>query len=270
MATPLSTLADLDRLDQLASRDTPVNRLDPRVKLIATAAFILCVVSFERHTVSALLPFLIFPVALAARGDIPIPLLAGKIAPALPFALLAGILNPLLDREIVMIAGTVPVGAGWLSFCSIGLRCLLTVSAALVLLATTGLHGICHAMERLGAPRPFVLQLLFMYRYLSVLGGEASRMALARQLRSCGARGGDHGSAAAAIGSLLARSMERSRRINEAMLARGFRGSFPERSDLSPGRADGLFLAGWCALFGVLRIYDIPALAGRVIGRYLA
>lgn len=270
MTSPLSVLTDLDQFDLLATRDITVNRIDPRAKVVVTAIFIVCVVSFERHTVSALLPFFIFPVALINWADIPLASLGRKIALALPFALLAGIFNPFLDHETIMIAGAVPVSAGWLSFCSILLRCLLTVSAALVLLATTGFHGICRALERLAAPRMLVLQMLFMYRYLFVLAGESSRMAMARGLRSFGKRGRGHGSAAAAIGCLLSRSIDRSRRIHEAMLARGFQGRFHERLQHRTTWADAAYVLAWCTLFVALRSYDLPALVGDLIGRWLA
>ena len=65
VATGLSTL---DRLDRLARQDTAVHRVDPRAKVVATAVFVVCVVSFDRYEVVALLPFVVFPVVLAAEG----------------------------------------------------------------------------------------------------------------------------------------------------------------------------------------------------------
>ena len=76
------------------------------------------------------------------------------------------------------------IGCGWISFASILLRFTLTVTAALTLIATTSFTGICMALEKMGCPRVFALQLLFLYRYLFVLVDEASRLIRARALRT--------------------------------------------------------------------------------------
>jgi len=55
------------------------------------------------------------------------------------------------------------------SFLSIMLRFTLTVASALLLVATTGFNGVCLALDTLGAPKAFVVQLFFLYRYLFVL-----------------------------------------------------------------------------------------------------
>ena len=55
-------LSALDRLDRLARLDTPVHRVDPRAKVVATAVFIVCVVSYGKYELLGLLPFALFPV----------------------------------------------------------------------------------------------------------------------------------------------------------------------------------------------------------------
>jgi cobalt/nickel transport system permease protein len=73
----------------------------------------------------------------------------------------------------------------------------------------------------------------FMYRYLGVLGEEATRMSRARASRSADPSGKGGGSMAwrarvtgQMVGSLFLRSYERSERIFAAMQARGFEGEF--------------------------------------------
>ncbi len=58
---------DFKQLDLLALRQTAVHRLDPRAKVLTTLCFIVCVVSFDKYQISAMLPFLIYPVALIAK-----------------------------------------------------------------------------------------------------------------------------------------------------------------------------------------------------------
>jgi cobalt/nickel transport system permease protein len=260
-----SALDDLRTLDSLASRDTILAHRDPRAKLAATLAFIVTVVSFDRYQVGALLPLALYPIALAALGDIPSRLLLRALWLASPFAVLVGIFNPLLDRATMLSLAGVELSAGWVSFTAILLRFALTASAALVLVASTGMQPLCAALTRLGVPRVFTVQLLFLYRYLFVLAGEASRMATARSLRA-----GDHSRMsptvyASLLGHLLLRAFERARRVHGAMLARGFDGELRHADSWRWRRSDSLFTAGWGAFFAWVRIVDLPAAIGALL-----
>ncbi len=255
---------DLTRFDTLSRLDTPIHRLDPRVKVLTTLLFIVVVVSFDKYRVSALLPFVLYPVVLIALGNLPLKYLAGKVVLAAPFAFFIGVFNPLLDREVLVRLGPVEVAGGWVSFGSILIRFALTVTAALALVATTGIYDLCCALDRLGLPRAFTVQLLFLHRYLFVLVEEASRMHRARSLRSFGTRGTGLRIYAHMIGQLLLRTLERAQRVHAAMLCRGFNGELKVSRTWSIGRKDVLFLFGWCAAFALMRIYDLPAWVGRI------
>ncbi len=259
-----AALADLRSLDELAARDTRLTRFDPRAKLVAAAVFVLVVVSFDRHAVAALLPLAVFPLALAVLGDLPAAPLLRKLALAAPFALMVGLFNPWLDREQVPVFGDVTLAAGWWSFASILLRFGLTVGTALVLVAGTGMGPLCAALARLGLPRVFTVQLLFLYRYSFVLGAEAARMATARRLRSAGRRPA-LASYGPLLGHLLLRAFQRARRIHQAMLARGFDGELRSLRTLRWQPRDTLFVLGWCGAFAVLRAVDLPQWLGALL-----
>ena len=265
-----AALRDLHALDLCATRDTPLHRLDPRAKVVVTLVFMVCVASFDRYTVAPLVPFLLFPVALAARGGIPLRFLLRKILLALPFALLVGAWNPVLDRAPLVVLGPLTLSGGWVSFCSILLRALLTVAAALCLIAVTGFPAVCAALERLGMPRVFAVQLLFLHRYLFVLADEGGRMARARELRTVAGRGLGLASYGPLIGSLLLRTWERAERVHRAMLSRGFQGDFPVRRPYRFGRHEALFTLGWCALFILLRFVNLPQFVGTIITEALS
>ena len=89
---------EADRLDRLSYLDSPAHRLDPRAKLLATLAFVVAVVSFPKYEVSALTPFVFFPLLLAGAGGIPLGLIARRVVIVSPFAIMIGLFNPLLDR----------------------------------------------------------------------------------------------------------------------------------------------------------------------------
>jgi cobalt/nickel transport system permease protein len=258
-------LADLGRLDRLSRQDTAVHRLDPRTKVAVTFAYLLCVVSFGKYEVTALLPFALFPVALAATGNLPFGYLARKVAAFAPFAVMVGLFNPLLDRAVVLHAGPVEISGGWVSFASILVRFALTLGAALVLVGTTSFHGVCAALERLGTPRAFATQLLFLHRYLFVLGDEAARTSRARALRSVGGRGMGMKVYGQIVGHLLLRTLDRAQRIHLAMRCRGFDGRIRSSAPLSAGWADARFALGWCAAFALFRLVHVPRLVGSLV-----
>ncbi|MEW5736520.1 MAG: cobalt ECF transporter T component CbiQ [Thermodesulfobacteriota bacterium] len=264
MAEIESSFWDIRRLDTLAFADSPIHRLDPRVKILTTLVYIVTVVSFPKYAVSALLPFLLYPVVISSLGRVPLELLARKMLPAALFAFAIGIFNPLLDRAPLFAVGPLCVSGGMVSFCSIMLRVLLTVSAALLLIATTGMEAVGSGLERLGAPKGFVVQLLFLYRYIFVLGDTASRMARARDLRSFGRRGTGIRSYATLLGHLLLRTMDRAQNIHQAMLCRGFDGEIRLGKPMRLRAADTLFLLLWSVLFLLLRQVNLSRLLGAL------
>jgi cobalt/nickel transport system permease protein len=261
-----AALDDLRALDALAGRDTTLTRRDPRAKLVTTLLFIVTVVSFDRYRVAALLPLALFPTVLAAEGDVPPRMLLRLLALASPFALLVGVFNPLLDRAPMLTLAGVELSGGWVSFASIALRFALTVGAAIVLVAGTGVPALCAGLARLGVPRVFTVQLLFVYRYLFVLAGEAARLDTARRLRSGLRPRPELAVYASLLGQLLLRAFDRAERIHGAMLARGFDGEMPHADRWRWQARDSLFLLGWSAFFAAARSVDLP----NAIGAWLA
>lgn len=265
MAKIEASFFDISHFDTLARGDSAIHGLDPRAKVITTLAFIFTVVSFGKYEIAALIPFCLFPVALVALADLPVGYLMKKLLVAAPFAFFIGIFNPLFDQQVLLELGGVSISGGWVSFGSILLRFVLTVFAALVLIATTGFTGVCSALERLGAPRAFALQLLFLYRYLFVLVEEALRMNRARTLRSFKGRGMEMKTFGHLVGQLLLRTIDRAQRIHQAMLCRGFDGEVHQLRPRRFGRPEFLFTLGWCTLFATLRLVPLPHLVGRLI-----
>jgi len=256
---------ELGRMDELSRMASPMHRLDARAKALVTLAFIVIVVSFPLHTVSALTPFLLFPVTLLALGQIPLQPFLKKILIAAPFALLVGIFNPFLDREPAAMIGSFTVTGGWLSFVSILLRFVLTVGAALALIACTGIHRLGASLEQLGAPRVFVVQLLFLYRYLFVISDEGSKMFRSVELRSEKGRPLSFRVYGSLLGTLLIRSMDRAERVYRAMAARGFNGEIRVLRPSSFGWKDAAFIVGWLAFFSVARTWNLAELLGLLL-----
>ena len=176
---------------------------------------------------------------------------------ALPFTLAA---FPLIFTVQEQIIATVSLGPLDLTISAEGLRRFLTIAVgswlsvqvALLLAFTTPFHDLVDALRELRLPRILVSIISFMYRYLAVLGDEASRMLRARDARSAvgpDGRGGGSVRWRAAVtgrmvGALFLRAYERSERIYAAMQARGFEGELRHLSARPLRRAE----IGWLAV----------------------
>lgn len=261
------SLFDLGTLDRLGQGDSAIHRLDARAKLVVTLAFVVVVVSMDKRAVGDLLPFAVFPIALLALSDIPAGFILRRMAVVAPFAVLVGAFNPWFDREVVLTIGGVAITGGWLSFVSILLRFALTIGALLLLVATTPVPALGRAAEKLGAPRVFVTQLLGLYRYLFLLTDEIHRTVRACRLRMPDDRAPGWRVFGRILGQLLLRAVARARRVYDAMLCRGFDGTWRLIDTPSMTARDWLFVAGWISAFAALRLW-LPsrALGGLLLG----
>ena len=259
-----TALIDFEALESLATKPSTLSNLDARAKLLVTLAFIFTVVSFDRYTVAGLLPLFLFPVVLAGLGHMPARILVRGVLLASPFAVMVGMFNPIFDQQVMIKVAGLGISGGWLSFASILIRFALTVSAGLILVASTGFAPLCDALRCLGVPRPFITQLLMLHRYMLVLASEGARMSLAHELRA-------NGSAlplsvyGPLLGHLLLRSVQRAQRLHQAMLSRGFDGQLHHSASLKWQTRDTMFAITCVAGLGLVRQFDLAQLAGQLV-----
>ena len=261
---------EIGRMDELGRMDTPVHRVDARAKAVVTFAFIAVVMSFPVHEVSALTPFPLFPVALVALGRIPSRQILKKILIAAPFALVVGMFNPFIDRQPLAVIGPFTVTGGWMSFGSIMLRFVMTVGAALALVACTGMNRLGAGLGQLGVPRVFIVQLLFLYRYLFVVVDEGNKMFRSVELRSERAHPLRLRTYGSLIGTLLLRSMDRAERVYRDMVSRGFDGEIRMLKRSSFRWTDSVFIGGWLAYFIAARTWNLADTLGLLLTRVLS
>jgi cobalt/nickel transport system permease protein len=228
-----------DAFDRYHETNSFMHRLDPRVKVVVTVAFILS---------NALLPdgawmafglawlFLLFANVVSNLG---VGFTFKRSFVALPFALVAITVlfspgKPLASFHFLFWDLTI-TDSGLLRFVSILIRSWLSVQMAILLVATARFPDIIHALGHLRVPTILTTIIAFLYRYLFVLGDEVFRLLRAREARSAsfvsasGQRSGRSAVWRARVagymaGQLFLRSYERSDRVYNAMLARGYRG----------------------------------------------
>lgn len=260
------SISNLRRIEDLSRGASPVHRLHPLAKLLATVAYLAAVASMPNREVVGLLPFALFPVLLAALADVPASLIMRNLAAVSPLVIGLGALNPLFDRAPADFGG-LSVPGGWLVFASLAIRCALAVSSATILVATTGMDGVGEAMRALGAPKPFVLLVFMTYRYLGLLAEEVGRSMNAYALRACGRRfpsGASVGKEARGSlpGRILVRTYERGLRIYDAMLLRGFEGEYRAGAARVFRSGDFAFVSACALCFAAARFIDLVGLLG--------
>jgi len=259
----------LGYIDRLSYKETFIHNIDARVKLAISLVFIICVVSFPKYEVLSLIPFFIFPVVFLAVGEIPLNFVLKRIALVFPFVFFIAIFNPIFERKVAFYIFNIPATYGMLSFFSILIRFVLSVSMLILLVATTSFSGICYALKYFRVPEIFITQLLFLYRYIFVLSEEAMRMVRAKDMRSFGKKGTELKFYVKLAGTLLIRSILRAEKIYYAMLARGFKGIMPYRKKRIFEKKDFIFLIVSVLLLYVFRFFDVIKLIGRIFVRGL-
>jgi cobalt/nickel transport system permease protein len=233
-------------------------------KLSVVLLYTLLLVSFGKYEVVSILPFIFFPVYLAAVGGVsPKPLLK-RLVWVEPMIITVGLLNPLFDHSTIFAWGH-EISAGWLTSASIILKGTLAVTAALLLIATTGMEGVSLSMRKLGVPKIFVLQMTMTYRYLSVLLEETARTIQAHSLRALGHNGLGRQTWGPLLGQILLRTVDRAQRVYNAMLLRGFTGEYRTGGTAVFGKSDALFILLWSAFFIVSRRFNIPFWLGSIM-----
>jgi cobalt/nickel transport system permease protein len=260
----IRSLFNIRLLEEVSSKNSPVHRVHPVIKFVVTVCYLIAVVSFDKYEISGLLPFVLYPVVLAAIANVPAWPVVKKILIMEPFIIGVGILNPLFDSHVIHV-GAMQFSAGWLTFVSLCLKSALTLSAVLILLATTGIEKIGYAMRSIFVPRLFVLQFLLTYRYISVLAQEVSRTVTAYSLRSSGRKGLNRRVWGSLPGQILMRSIDRAERLYAAMCVRGFNGEYHSGVRAPLRCTDLLYFCAVISCIAAARLWNIPQLTGFYI-----
>jgi cobalt/nickel transport system permease protein len=209
----------LDFLERYCDDDAPLQRLDARVKLLATLLYVVAVVATPVGWWRALAAEGLLLAFLVGLSGVPPRELAVRW---LGFLVLFGFLT-------VMVAPARPERAEY-GLAAVALAILakdsLAFLATLLLVQVTPFRSVLVAMRRLGVPALLVSTLQFMYRYLFVLTEELDRMVQARRARTFRRSGRlDWGLLTGLIGVLFLRAYERGEHVHAAMLARGWDGT---------------------------------------------
>lgn len=240
-------------IDSQSQKDSPFHCWDQRIKIAALLCFMFCT-AFLNH-LSWAIPALLLAVCAVAAARIPL---------RYPLRRLTA-MGGFLGMFVLVMPITVPMKNGdtllvfsYLSFVPFNTRgfflalliCVKASAIALMaepLLATASFSSTIQALADLRVPPIICRMLLLAYRYIFVFQQETARMA--KGMISRGFRKKTDMATLRIIGNflgmLLVRSFERTQRVYDAMLSRGYDGTMHGTFEFRACRVDWLKGAFW-------------------------
>lgn len=258
---------ELWELDELAAGRSPIHRLHPLGKLLATIVYVLLVVSFPKYNLSGLVGMVLYPVALYQIAGIPVSTCFHKLRLVLPLVCAVGLVNPFLDRTVLLFLGGIPVTGGMVSMVTLMLKGIYSLMASFLLIATTPIDAICAALGKLHVPGALTTLLLLTYRYIGLMIREVAVMSESYALRAPGQKGIHISAWGSFLGQLLMRSMDRGAELYSSMLLRGFTGAFYYVGVPKAGRADVVFCLASALFFLAAKAGNLAELLGSLVVR---
>jgi cobalt/nickel transport system permease protein len=219
-------------LEEYTEGHSALHRLDARIKLIAAIVTIFCIV-FLTHWYLPLLFFgVCFGLVIYSRASLKVYLRRLLI----PISLIAfiGVIMPFTYGSTIIARVpylTLPVYSQGIYFgVLVFTRCISAVSVLNLLILVTPLTTVMDSFSWFRVPAVIVDTTLLMFRYIGILSEESTRMYRAQASR-CGhsksvgyfKKLSNYGNIA---GSLLVRAFDRSVKVGNAMVSRGYTGKY--------------------------------------------
>lgn len=221
-----------------------LHRRDPRGKIVAAVVFITTVALL--HSFTAAGAALITGLILLALSGLPPAALLVRIAAINIFTLFLWVTLPLTyGGEAAVYLGPVPLSRGGLELAAlITLKTNGIIAAILALLATSTIAELGSALDRLRFPKKICFILLYSYRYVHVIHQEYLKLYRAAAMRSFVPATSLHTyrTFAYLFGMTLVKSYNRSQRVHQAMLLRGFSGRLVSLYPFRFRTSDALFV----------------------------
>ncbi len=249
-----------DFLDKYSDLDTPLHRLDARIKMLSAVALLVAIVVTPPRQPAEFILFALLLALFTLISRVPVMHIIKKSLILFPFILLVAIFLPFMKGGTTLWEGhfVVPLRIsqeGIYIFLNVVCKAYLALATMILLSATTPFIQILHAMQAFRVPRLVIMILSFMYRYIFLLIDEAERMLTAHEARRFGLRRQRNlTSFGQLVGVLFLRTYERGERIYQAMTSRGFDGTVRVMQRPRLTTTDGLLAALFLTLLAIIKV----------------
>ena len=241
-------------LSSFSDGSSPLHRRDPRVKVVVAACFAVVVALMQ--AIPSLLAGLALSLVWCVWGRLPAAMVLRRLLLVNGFVAMLWLFLPFTHPgPAVFVLGPLAASQdGLLYAAALTLRTNAIVLGTMALLGTTSVFNLVHALHHLRVPGKLAQVAFFSFRYVDVIQREYWRLRSAMRIRCFQPRTTLHTyvSYAYLVGMLLVRSFERSQRVYQAMLCRGYRGELPVYQHFALNQADLLF--GGSMLIAILAL----------------
>ena len=214
--------------EEFSSGNSFFHDLDPRIKIAVATLFSIIVAIADRTEV--LLSALLFSACCIVVSRLPLKRGMRRLFLVNGFILLLWILLPFTypGKTLFSLGPLDASGEGIRYALTITIKSNAIILACIALLGTTPIFTLAHALRHLYVPDKLIQLLFFSYRYIHVIYLEYVRLVNAMKMRCFHPRSDLHTykTYAHLVGMMALKSYDRSERVHDAMLCRGFRGKF--------------------------------------------
>lgn len=245
--------------EPFAHGDSFIHRLDPRVRVAAAVAGVVCLAVLQRPESAASGLGLSLLLLSLSR---PPWLAAGKrLAAVNMFILFMWLTVPTaMPGETLWAWGPVVFSRpGVALMLLVTLKCNAMVALFMALVVSMSAPVLGVALERLRFPAKLAFLLLFAWRYIHVVAGEWRTLKTAAALRGFTPRANMHTyrTMGYMLGMTFVRGFDHASKVYEAMLLRGFAGQFQTLAVFRASQRDAAFAAAMAMALGAVLVGDI-------------
>jgi cobalt/nickel transport system permease protein len=245
-------------IDAYASLDSPIHWFDPRAKLVSFTFLIFSFV-FVNDIRMAFLGFLLsFLILLISRLPLEFAFKRIRMVFFFLFPLLLVMPFTVDGKELFNIEGISFTMDGLIFASLVITRALAAVTLALTMLATTRFDITMKALYSLKIPGILVQMLMFTYRYIFVITDEFSRMWESMECKGFSLKANYHGLSIFGnmLGMIIIKSYDRTRRVYESMVSKGYDGKPGTLINLKMGAKDYVLSTCMVGIAILVHIYQ--------------
>ena len=214
--------------EDFAFGNTAIHRLDPRIKIIVAAAFSIVIAVADKFPV--LLTALPFSCILVAIARLNVKAVLRRLLIVNTFIFFLWLLLPVsFPGKPLFSWGKISITReGIIYSLQITMKSNAIVIACMALLSTSPVFSLVHALHHLRLPDKLVHLFFFCFRYIHVIQREYLRLTNAIKVRCFEPKTDIHTyrTYSYLVGTLLLKSSDRSKRVYQAMICRGFDGTY--------------------------------------------
>lgn len=231
--------------DEYAQVNGILQKIDPRFKIISALLFVFLVNLTPFDKIFSLIYYAFILGLCVLLAKVPLIRILQKSLVSLPFIIFFALFSLFYHRH-----------QPWFSI-FIVLKAYLSIMAMILLISSTSFSHFLKAMQKLKIPAILVMIFSFMYRYLFVIADELMNVKIAKDSRTAGGSKWFHTKTLAnIIGVVFIHSYERSERIYQSMLSRGFDGTVRTLDDFALKNRDYFFGISAVTIFILIKILE--------------